>query len=60
VVKLPVKITKKNHKFQVRTPGGVKSKGTSKKKAESQARLLRAIEHDPSFKPSGRGVKRKK
>lgn len=50
---MPVKVTSKGHgKFQVRTPGGVKSKGTTKEKAESQARLLRAVEH--GWKPPKR------
>ena len=47
---MPVKITKKGKKFQVRTPGGIKSKGTTKKKAESQERLLNALDH--GWKPS--------
>lgn len=42
---MPVKITKTNHKFKVSTPGGTKSKGTTKEKAESQKRLLNAIDH---------------
>jgi hypothetical protein len=43
---MPVKETKlKSGKFQVKTPGGVKSKGTSKVKADSQERLLNALEH---------------
>ena len=32
------------------TPTGVKAKGTSKEKAEAQARLLNAIDH--GFKPT--------
>ena len=40
----PVKIRKVNG-FQVRTPGGVKAKSTTKEKAESQRRLLQGIEH---------------
>jgi hypothetical protein len=38
-------------KVQVSTPNGVKSKGTTKKKADAQRNLLNAIEHDPGFKP---------
>jgi len=30
---------------RVSTPGGVKAKGTTKRKAERQERLLNAIEH---------------
>lgn len=41
---MPVKIRKVNG-FRVSTPGGVKAKHTTKKKAEAQARLLRGIEH---------------
>lgn len=50
---MPVKIIKlKSGKFRVRTPGGIKAKATTKRKAEAQARLLRGIEH--GFKPTGR------
>lgn len=43
---MPVKILKKrNKRYKVLTPGGVKSRNTTLKKAKSQARLLRAIEH---------------
>jgi len=42
---MPVSIRKGPSGYQVRTPGGIKSKGTTKKKAESQARLLRAVDH---------------
>lgn len=48
---MPVTI-KKVDGFQVSTPGGVKAKNTTKKKAESQARLLRGVEH--GFKPTGK------
>ena len=47
---MPVKITKTDGKFKVSTPGGTKAKGTTLKKAKSQARLLRGIEHNPEFK----------
>lgn len=50
---MPVKITKlKSGKFRVKTPGGIKAKATTKVKAQSQARLLRAIEH--GFVPTGK------
>jgi len=43
---MPVNVRKtKSGKFQVRTPGGVKARGTTKAKATSQQRLLNAIEH---------------
>lgn len=48
---MPVRITKLDGKFRVSTPGGIKSKSTTKKKAERQKRLLNAIEHNPDFKP---------
>lgn len=43
--------TLKSGKVQVRTPGGVKAKGTTKANAKAQARLLNAVEH--GFKPTG-------
>ena len=46
---MPYKVTKKDGGYEVRSPSGVKAKRTSKKKAEAQARLLRAIEHDEDF-----------
>jgi len=61
---MPVKIKKLDHKYRVSTPGGVKSKKTTKKKAQAQANLLRGIEHGwrPTGKParSKRKSKRKK
>ncbi len=41
---MPVKIRKVDG-YRVSTPGGVKAKHTTKKKAEAQARLLRGVEH---------------
>lgn len=50
---MPVKLRKKKGgKYSVSTPSGVKAKGTTKKKAEAQKRLLNAIEH--GWKPTGR------
>lgn len=49
---MPVKIIKKGQKFIVKTPGGIKAKGTTKAKAEAQKRLLYAVEH--GWKPTGR------
>lgn len=40
----PVKI-KKVDGYQVKTPGGIKAKHTTKKKAEAQKRLLQGVEH---------------
>lgn len=47
---MPVKIKKTKKGYRVSTPGGVKARGTTKKKAEAQARLLRAVEH--GWKPT--------
>jgi hypothetical protein len=49
---MPVKVKKTGSgKYQVRTPGGIKAKGTTKAKAKAQERLLNAIDHNPDFKP---------
>ena len=43
---MPVKIKKlKSGKYRVSTPHGVRAKGTSKKKALAQERLLNMKEH---------------
>lgn len=52
---MPVEI-KKVDGYRVSTPGGVKAKGTTKKKAEAQRRLLRGVEH--GWKPTGKPVKK--
>ena len=49
---MPVKITKTKGGFKVSTPSGTKAKGTTKAKAESQKRLLNAVEH--GWKPTGK------
>jgi len=54
---MPVKI-KKVDGYQVKTPGGVKAKDTTKAKAQAQANLLRAVEH--GWKPTGAKAKKKK
>ena len=59
----PVRIRKLKgrNRYRVSTPSGVKSRRTTKRKAESQARLLRAVDH--GWKPSRvkrHRVKRKK
>jgi hypothetical protein len=52
---MPVKMTTlPSGKVQVRTPGGIKAKGTSRKKAEAQRRLLYGI--DKGWVP--RGIKK--
>lgn len=55
---MPVKIKKKGSRFQVSTPGGVKAFGTTYEKAQSQSRLLNAIEH--GWKPTGKPAKARK
>lgn len=54
---MPVKIRKVDG-YQVKTPGGVKAKHTTKAKAEAQARLLRGVEHGMVVR--GSKAKRKK
>ena len=55
---MPVKIeNKKGGKYEVKTPGGVKAKGTTKEKAEAQERLLNAVEH--GWRPTGKPSKKK-
>ena len=52
---MPVRVAKvKGGKYQVKTPGGVKAKGTTKAKAAAQQRLLNALEHNPGWKPTGK------
>lgn len=48
---MPVTI-KKVDGFRVSTPGGVKAKSTTKKKAKAQKRLLHAVEQ--GWKPTGK------
>ena len=54
------KITKGKNKgkYRVRTPGGVKSKATTEKKADAQIRLLNAV--DRGWKPTGKPARKKK
>ena len=49
---MPVTIKKKGKGYEVKTPGGVKAKKTTKTKAKAQKRLLNAIDH--GFKPTGK------
>ena len=42
---MPVRVYKVKGGYRVRTPSGIKAKRTSKKKAEAQARLLRALDN---------------
>ena len=50
---MPVSLyRKRSGEVVVRTPGGVKAKGTTMEKAKKQERLLNAVEH--GWKPSGK------
>ncbi|MBI4433571.1 hypothetical protein HY632_02275 [Candidatus Uhrbacteria bacterium] len=49
---MPVTIRKKGGKYEVRTPQGIKAKGTTKTKAEAQKRLLEGIESG-KWRPTG-------
>ena len=51
---MPVKITKTDG-YRVSTPGGVKARKTTKKKAEAQKRLLHAVDH--GWKPTGHNAR---
>jgi len=53
---MPVKI-KKVDGYSVTHGGKVSAKGTTKKKAEAQANLLRGVTH--GWKPTGRKKKKK-
>jgi hypothetical protein len=44
-IAMPVTVTKRGKKYQVKTPNAVHAKGTTKEKAEAQRRLLNAIDH---------------
>jgi hypothetical protein len=50
---MPPKI-KKVDGYQVSTPGGIKAKNTTLAKAKRQANLLRAVEHNPEWEPTGK------
>jgi len=52
---MPVRIRKVDG-YRVSTPHGVKAKHTTKEKAESQKRLLNAVEHD--WEPTGKRRKK--
>ena len=56
---MPVKITRvSGNRYKVSTPGGVKSKGTTKAKAERQSNLLRGVEH--GWVPTGAKARAKR
>ncbi|MFH1147576.1 MAG: hypothetical protein V1736_07700 [Pseudomonadota bacterium] len=54
---MPVKISKIGGGYRVRTPGGIKAKKTTKKKAMAQQRLLNAIEYS-NWRPTKRRKKK--
>jgi len=54
---MPVSIKKTaGNRYKVSTPGGVKAKHTTKKKAEAQKRLIQAVDH--GWKPTGKKAKK--
>lgn len=54
---MPYKMSKtKSGKYSVSSPHGKKSKGTTKKKAKAQMRLLRSVEH--GWKPTEKRKRR--
>ena len=56
---MPVTIKKTEKGYRVSTPSGIHAKGTTREKAESQKRLLNAVEH--GWKPTkGYGIGDKK
>ena len=56
---MPVSVRRTSgNEYRVSTPSGVKAKATTKAKAESQKRLLNAVEH--GWKPTGKPAKRKR
>ena len=57
---MPVKIKKTTKgDWKVTHGGKVSAKGTTKAKAQAQANLLRAMEHDPDWKPTGKPARKK-
>jgi hypothetical protein len=49
---MPYTVTKlKSGRYRMSGPGGVHAKSSTKANIMKQLRLLRAIEHNPSFKP---------
>ncbi len=54
---MPAKVTKVKGGYQVKTPNAVHAKKTTKAKAESQKRLLNAVEH--GWEPTGKPAKKK-
>ena len=48
---MPVRVTRTDGKYRVTHGGKVSAKGTTKARAESQARLLRGVAH--GWKPTG-------
>ena len=56
---MPVTITRMSGgRYEVRTPSRVHAKGTTREKAEKQARLLRAVEHNPTWQATRKERKR--
>ncbi len=53
---MPVRVTRRGSRYQVRHGGKISAKGTTKAKATRQANLLRAVAH--GWKPTGRRARR--
>lgn len=56
---MPVRISKSGSRYKVTHGGKVSAKHTTKAKAEAQARLLQAVEHNPNWKPKGKKAAKK-
>ena len=54
---MPAKVRKVKGGYSVSTPNAVHARKTTKAKAESQKRLLNAVEH--GFKPTGKPVQKR-
>ena len=54
---MPARVRKVKGGYSVSTPNAVHAKKTTKAKAESQKRLLNAVEH--GWKPTGKKAKKK-
>jgi len=53
---MPVKIGRRGSRYRVTHGGKVSAKGTTRRKAQRQANLLRGIEH--GWHPTGRKARR--
>jgi len=56
---MPGRVTKVDG-FRVRWGGKTKAKRTTRAKADAQLNLLRAKEHNPKWKPTGKPARKRK